>query len=85
MLPRDGPPPVIFGILSFPDETLQQECESSGMHGVLTKPINKVDLEQKIRISLAPHQDCRVEHKIERRTCEGSSQLAFPDLAGQGS
>ena len=41
LLPRNGPPPAIIGILSYPDELMQRRCESSDMEGVLVKPFCK--------------------------------------------
>jgi CheY-like chemotaxis protein len=52
LLPRCGPPPAVIGILSYPDEHLQQRCETSEMEGVLVKPFCKgavVDCLWKVR------------------------------------
>jgi CheY-like chemotaxis protein len=46
LLHRDRPLPLIVGILSCPDDTLKQKCSLLDMHGVLVKPICKLELSE---------------------------------------
>jgi CheY-like chemotaxis protein len=53
LLYRDGVPPMIIGILSYPDEELQQRCESSGMKSVISKPYSKGELSDCLKHDVA--------------------------------
>ncbi len=53
MLPREGPNPVIIGIMSCRNEHLQRQCLSAGMAGVLVKPFYKTDVADRIRQTLS--------------------------------
>ena len=41
LLPRDGPPPSIIGIMSYPNDEMQRRCASACMAGVIVKPFSK--------------------------------------------
>ena len=65
-LSKNGQLPLIIGILSFPDEQMMRRCESSGMHGVLAKPITKATL-----------SDCIQRLMVSESCTSGSSSICW--------
>ena len=63
---KNGQLPLIIGILSFPDEQMMRRCESSGMHGVLAKPITKATL-----------SDCIQRLMVSESCTSGSSSICW--------
>jgi CheY-like chemotaxis protein len=56
LLPRDGPPPSIIGILSFPDDVMQCQCATARMAGVIVKPYNKREISDSISKAISHQQ-----------------------------
>jgi CheY-like chemotaxis protein len=86
LLPRDGPPPAVIGILSYPDEKLQRRCESSDMDGVMVKPYCKrALLECLAGCNSSLPSSCPSTCHVPRQTGSNRSYLSSANRGNQRS
>ncbi len=81
LLPRDGPPPSIVGILSFPDDAMQCQCAAARMTGVIVKPYNKREISDCISNAVSHQQAITDTHCSTPSKDHGSPALCSRHLS----